>query len=234
MIDVKISKRQAAKLEADLKAFAARAQIGVAETVAIIGSSVAKELARKVQPFGLSNKVGKKYMESIAKQAHRAARYAEFKGIEGDVKDVHRQIRSQNQKFQVLVSPPAKFQPKRKPFDRQELKQYVDSQMAKAGLAKAGWIQAGESIESPLLRTSKGKIRQIKGVPAWVRRHVNARSGSSKMVKRQLISSSVFLTNRVDYAYAKRNVNHGNVQSSIADGYRRAITMAKRIFKNLK
>jgi hypothetical protein len=234
MIDVKISKRQSAKLEAELKAFAARAQVSVAETVAIIGTSVAKELARKVQPFGLSNDVGKEYMGSIAKQVHKAARYAEFKGLEGDIKSIHRQLRSQNAKFQVLVRPPAKFQPKRKTFDKAELKQYVDSQMAKAGLAKAGWIQAGESIDSPLLKTVRGKIRKIKGVPRWVRHHVNARAGESKLVKRQLMSSSVLLTNKVDYAYAKRNSNHGNVQSAIADGYRRSITAAKRIFQNLK
>jgi hypothetical protein len=234
MIDVKISKRQSAKLEAELKAFAARAQVSVAETVAIIGFSVAKELARKVQPFGLSNAVGKEYMGSIAKQVHKAARYAEFKGLNGDIKSIHRQLRSQNSKYQVLVKPPAKFQPKRKPFDKQEVKQYVDSQMAKAGLAKAGWIEAGESIDSPLMRTIKNKIRKIKGVPQWVRRHVNARAGESKLIKRQFLSSSVLLTNKVDYAYAKRNSNHGNVQSSIAAGYRQSITAAKRIFKNLK
>jgi hypothetical protein len=234
MIEVKISKRQAAKLESELKAFAARAQISVAETVAIIGGSVAKELARKVQPFGLSNDVGEQYMKSIAKQTHKAARYAQFKGIQGDIKSIHRQLRSQNKKYQVLVRPPARFQPKRKAFDHEELREYVDMQMAKAGLAKAGWIQAGESIDSPLLKTKRGKLRRIKGVPGWVRRHVAARAGDSKLIKRQLLSSSVLLTNKVDYAYAKRNVNHGNVQSSIADGYRRAITAAKRIFRNLK
>jgi hypothetical protein len=234
MIQVRISPAQRRRLEGEMKQFAKRAGVAVGETVAIIGSSVAKELARKVQPFGLSEGVGKEFMGSIAKQVHRAARYAQFKGIEGDIRTIHRQLRSQNKKMQVMVRPPEKFQPKRKEFDNEELREYVNKQMNKAGRAKAGWVSAGESIDSPLLRTIQGKIRKIKGIPKWVRRHVGHGLGSSRFVRKGGLNSTVYLTNKVDYAYSKRNTNHGNVKSSIADGYRHSITMAKRIFRNLK
>jgi hypothetical protein len=231
MIQVRISPAQRRKLESELKRFASKAQVAVGETVAIIGTSVAKELARKVQPFGLTNEAGKKMDNAIVIQVQKAARWAEFKGIQGDFKTIHTQIRRRGS---VSVKPPKEFDPKRAPITRSEIWTQMQRKRARAGQAKAGWIQAGENIDSPLLRTSKNKVRKIKGIAQWIRRHVNGNKGSSRFVRKSGLNSTIYLTNNVSYAYSKGNSNPRYVPSAIADGYKRSITAAKRIFRNLK
>lgn len=232
MIQVRISPAQRRKLESELKQFAAKAQVAVGETVAIIGTSVAKELARKVQPFGLTQSVGEKFMGSIMAQVHRAVRWAVFKGTEGTAAQVHTMYR--NSRGAVTVRPPHQFQPKRKPLDWVDVDEQIALKQANAGIAKAGWIQAGENIDSPLLRTSKNKVRKIKGIAQWIRRHVNGNKGSSRFVRKGGLNSTIYLTNNVTYAYSKRNSNPRYVPGAIADGYKRSITMVKRLIKNLK
>ena len=231
MIQVRISPAQRRKLESELKRFASKAQVAVGETVAIIGTSVAKELARKVQPFGLTNDAGKKMDNAIVMQVQKAARWAEFKGIQGDFKTIHTQLRRRGS---VSVKPPKEFDPKRAPITRSEIWTQMQRKRTKAGQAKAGWITAGESIDSPLLRTSKNKVRKIKGIAQWIRRHVNSNKGSSRFVRKGGLNSTIYLTNNVDYAYSARNANLRYTPSAIADGYKRSITAAKRIFRNLK
>jgi hypothetical protein len=232
MIQVRISPAQRRKLESDLKAFADKSKVAVAETVAIIGTSVAKELARKVQPWGLNKSVGTKYELSIQKQVFKAARWANYKGTEGDISSVHEQYR--NRKGQVTVTPPRTFQPKSKVIDKQEKLTYAKKQQDNAGIAKAGWIAAGENIDSPLLRTSRGLVRKIKGVASWIRRHVNGSKGSSRFVRKSGLNSTIYLTNKVDYAYSSGNINAKNAQQSIADGYKRSITMIRARLKKLQ
>lgn len=232
MIEVKISKRQAAELEAKLKAFAARAQISVAETVAIIGSSAAKELASKIQPWGMSEAVGTKYELNILKQVQKAARWANYKGTQGDIASVHSQYR--NRRGSVTVRPPRTFQPKSQIIDKQEILNYAKQKQENAGIAKSGWVAAGERIDSPLLKTKRGKFKRMRGVSKWIRRHVSDKTGDARMIKRQLISSSVLLTNKVDYAYASGSPNRSYVEKSIATGYRKSINAIRKLIKNLK
>jgi hypothetical protein len=232
MIQVRISPAQRRKLEADLKVFADKSKVAVAETVAIIGTSVAKELARKVQPYGLTKKSGDSFELSIQKQVNKAARYATFKGTEGSIEQVHTQYR--NQRGAVTVKPPRQFQPARPTFKRDELDPYIDKKKANAGIAKAGWIAAGENIDSPLLRTSRGLVRKIKGVASWIRRHVNGSKGSSRFVRKSGLNSTIYLTNKVDYAYSSGNINAKNAQQSIADGYKRSVTMVRARLKKLQ
>ena len=232
MIQVRISPAQRRKLEGDLKEFARKSGIAVAETVAIIGSSVAKELARKVQPYGLMQKMGTAFELSILKQVNKAARYATFKGTQGDIKQVHERYR--NRRGAVVLRPPRQFQPKRKPFTRGEVDPYIEKKKSNAGIAKAGWIAAGENIDSPLLKTIRGKVRRIKGVAGWIRRHVSSNKGSSRFVRKGGLNSTIYLTNKVDYAYSKNNANKNAVPGAIADGYKRSITMIKARLKKLK
>lgn len=232
MIQVRISPAQRRKLESELKNFASRSGIAVAETVAIIGQSVAKELARKVQPYGLTQKKGTAFEQSIVKQVNKAARYATFKGTQGDIKQVHESYR--DKRGAVVFRPPRQFQPKRKPFTREEVDPYSEKKKSNAGIAKAGWIAAGESIDSPLLKTAKGISRRIKGVAPWIRRHVNSNKGSSAFIRKGGLNSTIFLTNKVDYAYSKNNANQNSVPGAIADGYKRTITIIKARLKKLQ
>jgi hypothetical protein len=232
MIQVRISPAQRRKLESELNHFAKKAGVAVGETVAIIGGSVAKELARKVQPFGLTQKTGTAFELSIVKQVNKAARYAVYKGTQGDISQVHSQYR--NRRGAVVVRPPRQFQPERKVFDRQEVDAYAEKKKSNAGIAKAGWIAAGESIDSPLLKTTKGRTRKIKGIGKWIRRHVNSNKGTSRFVRKGGLNSTIYLTNKVDYAYSRNNANMHYTPSAIADGYKRSITTVKRLLKSLK
>lgn len=232
MIEVRISPAQRRKLESELRNFASRSGIAVAETVAIIGQSVAKELASKVQPWGLSKKQGDKFELNILKQVSKAARYATYKGAPGEVSDVHARYRNKN--GAVTVRAPDKIQPKRKPFVRPEVLTEAKKKQANAGIAKAGWIAAGESIDSPLLKTAKGISKRIKGVAQWIRRHVNSNKGSSAFIRKGGLNSTIYLTNKVDYAYSKAGTNGQAVQRAIADGYKRTITIIKARLKKIK
>lgn len=232
MIEVRISPAQRRKLENELKAFAKKSGVAVAETVAILGQSVAKELARKVQPWGLGKKQGDKFELNILKQVSKAARYATFKGSPGDVSDVHARYRNRN--GAVTVRAPEKIQPKRTPFVRPEVLTEAKKKQANAGMAKAGWIAAGESIDSPLLKTAKGISKRIKGIAPWIRRHVSSNKGSSAFVRKGGLNSTIYLTNKVDYAYSKTGTNGQAVQGAIADGYKRASTIIKARLKKLQ
>ena len=232
MIEVRISPAQRRKLENELKTYAKKSGVAVAETVAILGQSVAKELARKVQPWGLGKKQGDKFELNILKQVSKAARYATFKGAPGDVSDVHARYRNRN--GAVTVRAPEKIQPKRKPFVRPEVLTEAKKKQANAGMAKAGWIAAGESIDSPLLKTAKGIPKRIKGIASWIRRHVSSNKGSSSFVRKGGLNSTIYLTNKVDYAYSKAGTNGRAVQGAIADGYKRSITIVKARLKKLQ
>jgi len=232
MIQVRISPAQARKLEADLKAFARKSQVAVAETVAIIGVEVAKELASKIQPWGLSKKVGAKYEGNILKQVQKAARWANYRGTDtsGGIAQVHAQYR--NRRGSVTVDPPKRFQPKSKIIDKQELKEYAKTKQANAGIAKAAWIEAGQDIDSPLLKTRSGRTRKI-SVATWIGRHVGNGNGFARMIRRQWLSSSVILTNTVSYAYDFGG-NKSNVQKAIANGYRKSIGAVEKLYQKIK
>ena len=231
MIRISISPKQRRILDAEMKAFAKRAGVAVGEVVAIVGQSCAKELARKVQPWGLSQAVGKSFELSIEKQVRKAARYAEQKGIEGDLVTVHRNLRHNGA---IDVNPSRQFQPKRKLFPQSERDALVNKQVPKAGKAKAGWEAAGESITSPLLKTARGITRKIKGIAPWIRRHTKASAGSSIFRNNGRLSSTVYLTNNSNYAYSRNNANIQSVSTALSDGYKRSITMIRARLKKIK
>jgi hypothetical protein len=231
MIQVRISPAQRRKLESDLKVFADKSKVAVAETVAIIGTSVAKELARKVQPFGLTGKAAKTMDLAIVKQVQKAAKWANYKGLQGDFKNIHTELRVRGS---VSVKPPKQFNYKREPIERTEVWTQMQRKRARAGQAKAGWIAAGESIDSPLLKTARGLVRKIKGIPTWIRRHVKGSNGTSRFVRKGGLNSTIYLTNQIDYAYSNGNSNPRYVASAIADGYKRSITMVRARLKKLQ
>jgi len=232
MIRISISPKQRRILDAEMKEFAKRAGVAVGEVVAIVGQSCAKELARKVQPWGLSQAVGEKFMTSIEIQVHKAANYAMEKPISGDIATVHQKLR--NRRGAVTVQASAEYNIKREPFYGWEIKHLAKIKSKLAGKAKAGWIAAGESISSPLLKTARGLTRKIKGVPNWVRRHAKSSFGSSIFRNNGRLSSTVYLTNNVNYAYSKNNSNRGDVSTALSDGYKRSITMIRARLKKLK
>jgi len=227
-----ISPKSRKELADTIKLFAKKSQIGVAETVSIVGSNVARQLAIGVQPFGISKKSAFKFSQNIGKQVQKAARHAEYRGNNARIEKVHDEYR--NKQGAVMVYHPPKFQPKAPKISKQEISMQVRRKVREMGKAKSGWIAAGESINSPLLKTKRGKFKKIPGVAYWIRRHVSSSNGFSKFVKRFGLSSGVYLTNNVGYAYSSGNTNHKQVKKSIKTGYLRSITKIKNLIKKLK
>ncbi len=232
MMTYYISPKARRELESTLKEFASKSKIGVAETVAIIGSNVARQLAIGVQPTGMSSSVGAKFSVGITKQVRKAARHAEYMGDNEPIGGVHLKYRNKN--GAVMVFHPKKFQPKAPKIPKPEVSRQVRLKVREMGKAKAGWVAAGERIDSPLLKTKRGKMRKLTGVSYWIRRHVSMKVGSSKFVRRWGLNSGVLLTNEVGYAYAQGSPNHKQVNKSIKTGYLRSITKIKNMIKKIK
>jgi len=232
MIRISISPKQRRILDAEMKAFATRAGVAVGEVVAIVGQSCAKELALKIQPWGLTQAKGDKFALNIEKQIRKAARYGIKYGVAGTLDDIYKKYR--NKSGTVRGKSAGKFQPKRPLFEKSEIDALVVKQVKKAGTSKAGWIAAGESISSPLLKTAKGAAMKIKGISKWIRRRVNSSVGSSFFKNNGRLSSTVYLTNNVDYAYSSNNSNKTQVSSALNKGYRDSIKMIRSALKKLK
>jgi len=231
MMSYYISPKARRELAETLKTFSEKSKIAVAEAVAIVGANVARQLAIGIQPTGLKSSVGAKFSVGIAKQVQKAARHAQYKGDELPIGDVHTKYR--NKRGAVMVYHPPKFQPKSKKIPKQEVSMQVRKKVREMGKAKAGWIAAGESIDSPLLKTKRGRNRKLPGVTYWIRRHVSSSVGNSKFVKRSGLNSSVYLTNDVNYAYADGSPNHKQVNGSIKTGYMRSISKLRLMIKKL-
>jgi len=232
MMTYYISPKSRRELAETMKEFANKSKIGVAEAVSIIGSNVARQLAIGMQPTGMNSKVGAKFSVGIVRQVQKAARHAQYKGDEMPIADVHTKYRNKN--GAVMVFHPPKFQPKSRKIPKQDVGKQARLKIREMGKAKAGWIAAGESIDSPLLKTKRGKNKRLSGVSYWIRRHVSMSVGRSKFVKRLGLNSGVYLTNEVGYAYASGSPNHRQVNKSIKTGYLRSITKIKNMIKKLK
>lgn len=112
----------------------------------------AKQLAIKVQPYGLTGKAKEMLHGIVAKQAHRAISNANVRGIEGTASSVHLKAR-RNGRVPRDLETKGRFH--RKPISFEERNAHVDAQVKKIGRAKAAWIEAGEKITGEKISVQK-------------------------------------------------------------------------------
>lgn len=162
---------------------------GIEEGIEQIARSSAKGLAGTVQPYGMSEKVGRKFMESIEMQVRQVyiginLGYYELKGtLEQTYQSLRRNGVVRHRRFRTRADKRWQFK-----VQEGELNRLVRKQVAKAGKAKAAWISAGNKV---------GKTK-ISGVRKWISRHVNTGYASSTHMERGL-SHTVELHNQTPY-----------------------------------
>lgn len=185
MIDVNVSidratKRKMEKVIEDFaKATGKTAEDGI-RRIAVAG---AKQLATKVQPYGITGTAQKKLHNIVAAQSHRAIKNANVEGIEGNAASVHLRARKSG-RVPREIQTKGKF--KRAPISVNDRNAHVDNQVKKVGRAKAAWIEAGESIGEKIT------------VQKWLRQNIGGGYGTAT-TRGKGIEYTVTLNNKTPY-----------------------------------
>jgi len=132
---------------------------GVAEGVKDMANSSARSLAMRVQPFGMSDAVGKRFEKNIGREIDFVAYAVRTDQAFGarTIEEGHRKMR-RNGGVRIRRMRQAKVT---NPISQGDVEQYKRKQIAKAGRAKAGWLDCALQVG--------GKLT---GVGSWVKRHV--------------------------------------------------------------
>jgi hypothetical protein len=218
MISATITPKAAALFKRQIAEY--ERKIGKTERDAMIdlGKSSSKELAIKVQPFGVSGKAGKKYEGSIRKQVHRALMNANIYGGSESASEAHQSRRnSRGQISNMLPSRGFKF--KRKPIDLDERYQLAKKKALNAGLSKGAWIDAGESLDG----------KKISGIPKWIRRHV--KHGSSK-IDQTTSGIVIYLTNQISFIVSA--MSDSDIKMALTTAYRKNIKRMQTALNKVK
>jgi hypothetical protein len=187
MIDVKVEIDRATqdKMEDALRMFAAVMDKTVEDGINQIARGGAKQMAIKVQPYGINKKTKDLLHGLVAKQAHRAIRNANVQGIQGTAASVHTKARDRRGRVPKDLATQGKY--KRSPISFSERNAHVDKTVKKIGQAKAAWIEAGEKVDGTKITVQK-----------WLRTHVGGGFGSATK-KDKGMNYSVELQNSTPY-----------------------------------
>lgn len=213
-----------------LREYEKKTGVAIEEGVIELAKSTSRRLAHTVPPYGLTQAVGKKFEESIASQIDRAwygANVGAFKGA--TMGDAHAEARNKNGSV-----PKRKFRSFKK-FDMRisvsEKEQYKRKKVRNAGIAKAGWVVAGESTISKSSLTKTGKIKKLSGIAKWISRHLKSKLGFSK-ITRNGMSTTVDLTNNV--SYISRLHKQPDQDKAVEQGRKMGIRRMKHILDGTK
>ena len=179
-------------MEDTLRMFAAILNKTVEDGINEMGSSVARKLADRVQPYGLKSDKGKKFIESIGRQVDRVWIGVNLGALPAtsDMKTVHYAARNGSRKG---VVPDWQFRrQKSKPWlgliPTSEREIYKRKVQAKAGRAKGAWIEAGNAIGG----------KKLSGIANWIARHAAGGYGSATKSGKEL-NYKLTLENRTPY-----------------------------------
>ena len=187
MINVKVEIDRATqrKMEDTLRNFAAATGKTVEDGINQIARGGAKQMAIKVQPYGITGKAKDLLHGLVAKQAHRAISNANVQGIQGSAASVHKKARDRRGRVPKDLATQGQY--KRSPISFSERNAHVDKQVKKIGQAKAAWIEAGEKVDGTKITVQK-----------WLRTHVGGGFGSATK-KGKGMGYSVELENSTPY-----------------------------------
>jgi hypothetical protein len=189
------------------------------ETMVELGKSVARQLAHRTQPYGLSDAVGEKYAASIRTQVGRALNNANLTEGSGTVATEHGARRDGRGRVPKSLADKGQF--KREPIEIIDRNEYAKRKAANAGMLKAAWIAAGEALGGP-------KMSRVK---KWIGKHVSKMEGKAKVFVGGIFKHhEIWLTNSV--AYAGRALRKGDMQKAVNEAFRRQLrTMIIQIKK---
>ena len=206
-----------------LKEFEKATGKGVERGIDEIAMSSARALASRVQPYGLTQQKGDKFMKNIAAQV-TAAWFMVNLGLipaTSSMRAAHYAAR-RNGKVKI---PSGGFERKGKGrwlglISETERDFYIAEQQAKAGRAKAAWVSAGESLG----------VGKMSGVSRWIRRHVGSFGRSTRAGR--MLRASVDLAN--DTPYLNGVQKDRDLQTALAQGRRNGIKRMKTIISKIK
>jgi hypothetical protein len=138
---------------------------GVADGVKEMANSSARSLAMRVQPYGLSERVGQRFIDNIYRQIRfvgYAVRTGQAYGATS-IEDAHKKMR-RNGKVRIARIRKASVE---NDVSWEEIQQYTKKQTGKAGRAKAGWLDCAMKLDG-----------KLSGVGGWIKRHVNGNWGA--------------------------------------------------------
>jgi len=184
------------------------------EAMVELGKSVARQLAHRTQPLGLSAAVGKKYQASIRKQVERSLKNANITAGSGPVQVEHGSRR--DGRGRVPKGLPIGGQFKRYPFEIEERNEWGRRKAENAGMLKAAWIASGEALGGP----------KMSRVAKWIGKHVGKMEGKAKVFVGGIFKHhEIWLTNSV--AYAGRALRKGDMQRAVDEAFRRTLLNLK-------
>jgi hypothetical protein len=221
MVKVELDKASKRQMEATLKEFSRLTGKGVEEGVREISKSSARRLAATVQPYGLTEAKGAKFMKSIGIQIDQAW-YGTNMGAFPATNDMAKA--HQNARNARGVVPKRQF---RKEKGKKWLnlisvgqkEAYKRKQIKKAGRAKAAWIAAGEAMG----------VGKITGIAKWIREDVSGGYAKSNMAGKGLKAEAV-LTNETPYIRPLQTDRQ--VSSALAGGLKNGYKRLEYIIKN--
>ena len=180
---------------------------GVDAGVKQIAESTGRSLASKIRPYGMSAKKGKQFEENIHEQI-RHVRYGVNVGAYpgSNISSAHNQQR-RNGRVRIRKVYGKGW---KDTISEGDMQAYARKQAAKAGMVKAGWIDA----------TNKATGSNLKKIPRWISRHLGKGLGAGRMYKR---GANTFLDIENKARHASRAQSDREVRSALYQGRRNAL-----------
>jgi hypothetical protein len=208
-ISINIDRRSSREVERQLLEYARRKGSDMEGAIDELAGDCAKQLASRLQPYGLAVGKMKKFQRSIIAQANRALKNANLSPSQITPAAAHEMRR--NSKGQVPRGLNTSGQFKRRPISVADRLAYAERKSEAAGAAKGAWLEAGRRAY-PKLKVAKFFTKLRKGGLA---------TKSGQKMKRQ-----VELTNSLDYIRAIMSDN--DVQVALSRAYRGFFGKLKR------
>jgi hypothetical protein len=190
MVKIELDKASKREIEATLKRFSELTGKSIEQGIREISKSSARRLASTVQPYGLSEAKGAKFMRSISSQIDRAW-YGTNVGAFPATNDMAKAHANARNSRGVVPKREFRREAKNKWLGLISVgtkEAYKRKQIKKAGRAKAAWISAGEAMG----------VGKISGIAKWIRDDVSSGYNRASMDGRGLKAEAV-LTNSTPY-----------------------------------
>lgn len=219
-VKIEIDRASRRKMEETLEEFARVTGKTVEDGINDIARSVGRKLADRVQPWGLTAAKGQKFKESIGFQVDRAwfgTNLGAFPETR-DMQQAHYNARTNGTRMGAV--PQRQFRKEKgnpwlKLISKDERDAYKVKAQAKAGRAKAAWIEAANDIGS----------EKLSGIPDWIKRHVSEGWGEASKTGKGL-DYTVTLHNRTPYM--ERILPEKTVAQTVVTGMKNGFTRIQK------
>jgi len=208
-----------ASFKKEIAKFEKMAGRGVDAGVKQIAESTGRALASKIRPYGMAAKRGKEFEENIREAIKHVRSGVNVGASPGS--NIADATRMQRRKGRVRIRK-VRGSGWKEVITTGEMEAYARKQAARAGMAKAGWVDATNTA-------TEGKLKRI---PRWISRHLGKGLGTGRMYKR---GSNTFLDIENKATHASKAQSQREVASALRQGRKNALKfMILQIRKSTK